>query len=362
MKMKSSLSGVLLVLLLGGACVSGLGSVVQRYYNYIHSHVTWHYAQNYCKSSTYYVDLATIFGQSDEDKITMTQYHAWIGLYKLTEDLNWAWSDGQSYSYSEARWQESQPHSNSDCATVYYPYQRTYGQGCGAYFFFFCHDKKKKHNDYKFIPKSKTWSEAQQYCREHSDYDDLASFRDYENAPKIVVEQNFPVWTGLHRDGGTFRWSTMESDYTNWANGEPRGDGDCVSIYSTSKELATQDCSARLPYVCFRHNVILVKENKTWEEALEHCRALGRDLLSVQPEEDHDFVMVMVMQAETDEMWTGLRFLGDQWLWVNRAPLSHTDLPPCPPERQRCGVLNKNSTGSVETLDCTERRNFLCYT
>lgn len=74
--------------------------------------------------------------------------------------------------------------------------------------------------------------------------------------------------------------------------------------------MATQNCSARFPFVCFRDNLVLVKENKTWEEALEHCRALKSphhvsilyDLISVQPGEDHNYMMNKVTEANTEKV------------------------------------------------------------
>jgi len=45
---------------------------------------------------------------------------------------------------------------------------------------------------------SKTWSGAKEYCK--NNYDDLASFASSKKEA-AVVEQDFPIWTGLHRDG-----------------------------------------------------------------------------------------------------------------------------------------------------------------
>ncbi|XP_049905367.1 dromaiocalcin-1-like [Epinephelus moara] len=133
--------------------------------------------------------------------------------------------------------------------------------------------------------------------------------------------------------------------------------------------MATQDCSARFPFVCLKDNLVLVKENKTWEEALEHCRALRSptyyhlryELVSVQPGQDHSYIITRIMEADTEEVWAGLRFLAGHWLWVNSVSMSYSDLPVCPSEGQHCGVLSKNDTGSMEIIDCAERRNFLCY-
>lgn len=102
--------------------------------------------------------------------------------------------------------------------------------------------------------------------------------------------------------GEAWNWSRGFSNFRNWASDESKEGGDCVSVSSTSKTMSTRDCNARFPFVCLRENLILVKENKTWEEALEHCRASSYELVSVQPGEDHRTVMDYVMEAETDKV------------------------------------------------------------
>ncbi|CAG12483.1 unnamed protein product [Tetraodon nigroviridis] len=65
--------------------------------------------------------------------------------------------------------------------------------------------------------------------------------------------------------------------------------------------------------------------------------------------------------ACTEKVWTGLRFLAGDWLWVNKATLRYSELPPCPQQGQQCGALAKKDTGSVEGTDCLLKLNFLCY-
>ncbi|XP_030614937.1 dromaiocalcin-1-like [Archocentrus centrarchus] len=124
--------------------------------------------------------------------------------------------------------------------------------------------------------------------------------------------------------------------------------------------MASKNCDTQLPFICYGGNLVLIEENKTWEEALEHCRALSYDLVSVQ-REDYNILMEVVSGANTEEVWTGLRFLAGKWLWVNGADMMYSDLPLCPGMVQRCGVLTKTGTGRLETRDCSERKNFLCY-
>lgn len=121
--------------------------------------------------------------------------------------------------------------------------------------------------------------------------------------------------------GQTWKWSAGLSNYTNWAPDEPDNSKNCVSISSLSKNMTTQDCSSRFPFLCYRagqdrtgqdnlvlveeDNLVLVEENKTWEEALEHCRALSSptsyDLVSIQPE-DYDYVMKKLVEANAEEV------------------------------------------------------------
>ncbi|XP_015228856.1 PREDICTED: secretory phospholipase A2 receptor-like [Cyprinodon variegatus] len=149
----------------------------------------------------------------------------------------------------------------------------------------------------------------------------------------------------------------------------PSGEGDCVTISSLTNLMDTKECDARLPFICSwngKKSFLLVKEKKSWEEALEHCRSLNDiglqfDLVSVESGDDYENMMSTVMEANTDEVWTGLRFLGDEWLWVNGGNTSNIEMPQCPTQEQHCGALSKTSTGSVEARHCSEPKNFLCY-
>ncbi|XP_073319973.1 macrophage mannose receptor 1-like [Pagrus major] len=369
--MKGCLSGPFLLLLITSSA-SGLGSVVWRYFIYNSNPYTWQDAQTYCRR--HHDDLATIYTQADTYSMNMDGYDAWIGLYKQASNYSWTpnwyywyWSNG-NLNNLYTLWAENEPGDSESCAVVSSHNKRFYGTKCDASYFFICHEEKPNHFEHKFVPQSKTWSEAREYCKNH--FDDLATFESRSGLEAFVTGRDYPVWIGLYRDGGTFKWSTGVSEYLNWASNEPGNNGDCVSISSADeKKMAVQDCSARFPFVCFRDNLVLVKENKTWEEALEHCRGLEPssgsnpryELLSVQPGDDHKYVMDKVRVAVTEKVWAGLRFLAGEWLWVNKADLLYSDLPLCPTMEQHCGALSKNYTGQMETIDCSEKFNFLCY-
>ncbi|XP_041845159.1 secretory phospholipase A2 receptor-like [Melanotaenia boesemani] len=360
--MKSRILGSFFLLFLSSRTVSGLGSVVSTNYWRIQSLKTWVTAQDFCRS---YAGGNLAPNDKHVKNMDLSPYQAWIGLYRneYYSTANWVWSDGGQYDFS--LWVTNGSFYGK-CAVVLYPDKRVYGTDCGGNFFFICQETDGDSLRYIFILESKTWSEAQQYCR--SNHDDLASFAD-SDVSKAVEQQDFPVWIGLHKDGGVWEWSTGLLDDLSENLVDLENSGDCVSISSVTKKTSTQNCNDSFTFICMSENVILVRENKTWEEALEHCRTLTSptnnklyfDLLSVQPSDDQDYLMRKMLEANTEEVWTGLRFLAGEWLWVNGADMLYTDLPLCPILGYHCGALPKNGTGSLEARDCMERKNFLCY-
>ncbi|XP_029945742.1 macrophage mannose receptor 1-like [Salarias fasciatus] len=358
----SSLPRALIVLVLSSSTVSGLGSVVSTYYTYYEDHHTWLEAQSYCRQ--HHRDLAVLLKESDKDNMDMNLYHAWFGLYRPDPEVNdWVWSSGDNDNFPP--WSQNEPYHTDSCAYVSYDSRRIRGQDCATHFFFFCHEIQD-FLWYEFIPLSKNWSEAQDYCRQH--YTDLATFPDYIYINDVGAK-NFPVWIGLHEEEETWKWSAGFSDYRSWDQGEPDNSSGCVSISSFEKKMATKNCNDSYPFICSNDNIVVVKENKTWEEALEHCRALTSpsnshdvyDLVSVQPGDDQDYVMTRVIEADTEEVWVSLRFLAGYWRWVTGADMLYPDLPACPLDWKHCGALSKANRTSVETRDCVERKNFLCY-
>ena len=92
-------------------------------------------------------------------------------------------------------------------------------------------------------------------------------------------------------------------------------------------------CDKRKAFICHEETLVLVKERKTWEEALEHCRALEAvdpskpatayqnhryDLASLlTPEDQIEARERMNRQASTVEVWSS--FL--QCMYVTEPPV-----------------------------------------
>ncbi|KAG8001182.1 Forkhead box protein N5, partial [Nibea albiflora] len=101
-------------------------------------------------------------------------------------------------------------------------------------------------------------------------------------------------WANDEPDAGeTWKWSTGLSDYADEGWHQDIA-GNCATISSVGKLMVPKNCEDRFPFVCYRDNLVLIKENKTWEEALEYCMTIGYRLVSVQPGADHDYMMNII--------------------------------------------------------------------
>ncbi|XP_041798306.1 macrophage mannose receptor 1-like [Chelmon rostratus] len=223
-------------------------------------------------------------------------------------------------------------------------------------------------------PKNMTWPEARLYCQEN--------YIDMENSNNLATitqtnraDLNQTGWIGLYREAGeTWSWiGNLPSDYRNWAPGEPLN-ADCASFDPVTEAYHSKPCSKELPFLCYDDNLVVVKENKTWEEALKHCQTMEKpcseppmpclyqySLLSLEHFSNYDHIRDRIYKATTDEVWMGLRFLGEEWWWVSgHMPEDQGMLPKCPSHWKHCGTVSKHDTRNWITRDCSERRNFIC--
>ena len=115
--------------------------------------------------------------------------------------------------------------------------------------------------------------------------------------------------------GGDWKSSTGLPIDKNWKPGQPTANGDCVATSNKDMKMINLDCDTLWPFYCFQDNVVLVKENKTWEEALEHCRAMDmanpslltsnnhrNDLISISGPLDQQIVWTKIDEAITNEV------------------------------------------------------------
>ncbi|GAA6230354.1 lithostathine-2-like [Lates japonicus] len=211
-----------------------------------------------------------------------------------------------------------------------------------------------------YIAQDKTWKDAQKFCQDH--FIDLSPITsELEETVFRETIQNEIGWIGLHRDFRSstgWKWSGGEDvTYQNWNYGAYDGHD---FIYWTNNGWESDINGTRRHFFCF--NMTLVEQRHTWENAMQHCRQRQSNLSSLLSKTERLLVMREVRDAGlTGLVWTGLRYLGGSWLWVDASPLAgdwHEGGNQCP-KQNRCGALN--AEGEWVTQDCKEEHSFICH-
>lgn len=220
------------------------------------------------------------------------------------------------------------------------------------------------HNHYVSI--KMTWSDARTYCREH--YTDLSSINNQEEEDALLQLSSLEEysWIGLYNDDhDTWKWSGgTNASFFNWTKWNNAARNTKCVVFSQAGWLK-KDCENKFSFFCFHNNMVLVKENKTWEEALDHCRSQNMELVSLLSTTALDQVLQTSKAAETDHVWISLRYLAGTWLWVDRAiddqqSRIQQELPQCPTWTHRCAAYSL-SEQRLDSWDCADRLNFVCY-
>ena len=72
--------------------------------------------------------------------------------------------------------------------------------------------------------------------------------------------------------------------------------------------MKSEKCEDDKKFFCADHDLVLITEEKTWEEALQHCRDLPHeldkcyDLVTLETHDDHVLAMEEAKKATTNEV------------------------------------------------------------
>ncbi|XP_036420704.1 C-type mannose receptor 2-like isoform X2 [Colossoma macropomum] len=194
---------------------------------------------------------------------------------------------------------------------------------CSRLLPFVCFEERK--NSYIFINYTKSWRDAQSYCRKN--YTDLASVRNQaENDEIKKVANGATVWIGLFRD--SWKWSDESySSFRYWKQNQPdisSGKENCAHIVMTDGGYWNNaNCETKFPFICSEKKnstYMLVKEAKTWREAQSYCREHYTDLVSVRNQIENQQIFDSAKQSVSDSVWIGL--FNDSWKWADQSSSS----------------------------------------
>ncbi|XP_058271529.1 macrophage mannose receptor 1-like [Hemibagrus wyckioides] len=374
-------------------CYNGTNTYVENIYS-----MTWEEAQRYCREN--YLDLASVRNENELQQIMRLSipsvYEVWIGLHR-----NRLWSDQSSTTFTY--WRPAFPaqgpepdngvnsfgeYLNQHCTAVDHSGRWT-DENCLDRLPFICYSGFLSlgvclPRQYHFINESKTWAEAQRYCREN--YVDLVSVNNIDEQQalnKIVkIWNSRQTWIGLYDDLKSWKWSLDDAsfykngdrNFRNWYINKPRnwnGNNLCVYIFSYSTEWVVASCSHTLPFICFDGRVnaseryVLVNKNMNWTEAQRYCREHYTDLTSVRNETENQQIGVLLPNNVVfyyGAVWIGLYRTRS---WSDKSNSSFSNWKPGQPDNYRqnesCTAVSFNDSGKWTDENCGQAFPFLCY-
>ncbi|XP_041841639.1 C-type mannose receptor 2-like [Melanotaenia boesemani] len=325
----------LFLLLLMGSCPF---FACQNYeYHYIDQNMTWDEAQRFCREN--YTDLAMVYDTTDMERLrnskgtqgpSINQEEAWIGLYSEPgiENMTWHWSLPGT-EYDGIKCGTEQPDKGYQFCQVIKNNNEWKNVTSNNTCRFICYKGSNQPDTYYFSRETKTWPEAQKYCREN--FKDLVSgfslFNDSSLTGGInsILQNLFPnqcCFIGLFRDN--WKWSSGSSFSfrywdTNYVYNDPNAQKCAVTALKEDGRWKKSDCSEKKPFFCYDDKMILIKEKKTWKEALDYCRENHMDLVSITNHHQQNMVQKRAQNASTSFVWLGLLYRCplDMWFWVS---------------------------------------------
>ncbi|XP_050964469.1 macrophage mannose receptor 1 isoform X3 [Labeo rohita] len=360
------------ILLLTALC--SVSECVQRQYHFINERKNWTEAQRYCREN--YTDLATVDNINDMNELKKSVnvgslLYVYIGLHK-TSRYKWQWSSGEPALY--LNWATGQPEGTDDCAMM------TNGQWhdipCSNTQPFICNNTNA---GLVLVNQMMKWRDAQSYCRQnHIDLVSVRNQNENQQVEQLINDRHLSgsyIWIGLFRD--SWQWSDQsDSSFRYWNPIEPNnmGGAENCTVIEPNAQGQWNDIpwNYKYPFVChedFDSELILIKENLTWSEALSYCRQNHVDLVSVHSEEIQRGVMNVVKRASTAAVWLGLHnyCIMNMWLWVSGEIVCyHNWAPGNGTTRENCSLENRK--GAVQSggdqrwisLPESHKLNFIC--
>ncbi|XP_029939091.1 secretory phospholipase A2 receptor-like [Salarias fasciatus] len=240
-------------------------------------------------------------------------------------------------------------------------------------------------HQYEFIDTTKSWEEAQKYCR--SNYTDLATVPNVKFMKKLQNTINGTAggeaWIGLYnkpQPTQTWRWSQpeMEMDAVPWATDEPNNKEGPENCGFISDKVLVGDikCSSKRKFVCYDekqqgHDKFYFSDIEVkWEDAQNECRnrSINSELVSGNTQLDEIKIYPGINFTESEsKYWIGL--FQDTWRWSDNSNSSYrnwktfceNDNPEKKCDETCAAVILEEKTGKWTQTDCSKAQPFFCY-
>ncbi|XP_061565981.1 C-type mannose receptor 2-like [Cololabis saira] len=226
--------------------------------------------------------------------------------------------------------------------------------------------------EYHYIKDKKSWTAAQEYCRDkYTDLATISNMTDMKRLKESAKNQQDSAWIGLHilnNANLTWHWSLPGLEFneseTNWNKNEPNNVGGNENCGGIRKDLEWLDwsCNVEKFFVCYDEGeperFHFHKQHKTWSEAQSYCRKEHTDLAS-------GLEQLNDPQLKRQLGDKGYGFIGlfrDTWSWSDGSSFSFRhwkDLADITMREDRCAVMKED--GEWETDDCSKDKPFFCY-
>uniref|UniRef100_A0A087XKR4 C-type lectin domain-containing protein n=1 Tax=Poecilia formosa TaxID=48698 RepID=A0A087XKR4_POEFO len=337
-------------------------------YHLIKERKSWQEAQSYCREK--HTDLISGTKQIEDEEVKKlmesTSSKPFIGLFRDT----WRWSDGSSFSFRHWNKNFNNPETiRGQCAVaVFYGKGRWKNVSCAERKPFICYDGEKKRNrKFHYINENKTWTEAQQYCREkHTDLVTVTNMKDMKRLINISAKDKSEAWIGLTSKPEftrTWYWSLPGVEFneseTKRKTGEPSDNEteNCGYLIKTPK-WGDVSCSTTRYFLCYNetnttHKYHLIKKKKTWQEAQSYCREKHTDLISGK-KQIQDEEVKKVMESTSSKSFIGL--FRDTWRWSDGSSFSFRhwkkDFKNVEHNRDQCAVTVFDGKGRWKNVNC----------
>ncbi|XP_051974099.1 uncharacterized protein LOC127637194 isoform X1 [Xyrauchen texanus] len=299
-----------------------------------------------------YTDLVTVYDEQDNLELTKMiklplSSTALIGAHRNATNSSYKWSNGDEVTFSKL---------TDYCGEICCAAMKADGEWESVQYnttkYFMCYDQDgEASNKYKLINESKTWFDAQLYCR--NNHTDLVTIRD-ETENNQVKEKgkssSNPFWIGLFSDNVEWIDRGKSANRKSWINST-----------DSSEHFA----------LCYKSHIHVSEKKMSWEKALDYCDNNGNTsgLLRIESEADQREMERELRRSNiSGPVWVGLRQsrLFGFWIWSNGlhvGPWTNWK-GGSQPEHQmshHCGAIEKmNGVFKWTDKDCRSKFTVLC--